>query len=311
MLNIATKTRILIIFLAGVLFCLTACKTLTSSGPFSAFSSNKESKQDQTKKSNLAVLQKPANGDPFILQVLSEQFDGNELVLTVGFASFEDVDYDSVIIRLLTQKGGEVIDSKEFIVEDLFNSYGTFGSTSAKLEKTFQYKFGLSIPATQGSEYQLELLWGEEALPYLGKKDSLKSPEPNAVQPSRAGSELTAGRNVPLPDAKNIELQGLRISKKRYCYEQQECQIEFQISAEIVNLSNEIVKSAMIAVGFLDKEGEAYKYGVRIPEEEELVELPNLSLQAKNSQSIKLVLDQKVPESMDRRYQPVLRLVQK
>jgi hypothetical protein len=298
MLNIANKSRILIIFLAGTMLCLSACKALTSNGPLSAFSSNEESEHNQTKKSNLAVLQRPANGDPFILQVLSEQFDGN----------------DSVIIRLLTQKGGEVIGSKEFVVEDLFNSYGTFGSSSAKLEKTYQYKFGLSIPATQGSEYQLELLWGEEALPYLGKnnlgqKDSLKLPEP--LQTSRAGSELTTGRNVPLPDAKNIELQGLRISKKRYCYEQQECQIEFQITAEIVNLSNEVVKSAMIAVGFLDKEGEAYKYGVRIPEEEELVELPNLSLQAKNSQSIKLVLDQKVPESMDRRYQPVLRLVQK
>ena len=133
----------LIIFLS---FCLISCSTLNSLNPFSSASSAKTDA-------------KP--GLPFSLEVADEVNDGERLHILGAVSAAADWNLKDVIVKLTSLAGGNTIGV----------SYLPLTQAKKKLQTMIKagekYSFTISVPSKEITDYQLELLWGEEAKRYL------------------------------------------------------------------------------------------------------------------------------------------------
>lgn len=250
--------------------------------------------------------------EPFLLEVLDEEFASNELFLTLGFVSFEPFNPETAVIKISTVEQGETLAEKVFTINKLHKEAKLKKEGSKKIELAVKYTYGVNIKAKPGIDYQVELLWGKDALSYLSNSELRKLGNENQKliieednMPLRS-----INKKVPLADSKILKIIDTNVSNTRFCHNKKKCEIEYKISANIINSSEKQVNRMTLAVGFLDKESKEYSFGVRIPGEEELLNLDSIVLKPGMNQSISITLDQRVPESKQQRYIPVLRVVQ-
>jgi hypothetical protein len=232
------------------------------------------------------ALDSVAGGDPsvtpFKLDVLQEANDGEKLQIKGRVVAKTTRPADDVIVRLtaVDSQGGQ---------RSSFHKLSDITPNSAELKPGNPTQFSLSIPSQGVSNYQLEVLWGKDAAPYLGSsRASMKTPA--------APSEYLALRNLEVhrvPDGS--------------CSSPEECLVTFSIKGEFFNASRARVRDVVLVAGF----SPAAK--MDLPnhplENERRIEIRNMGLAPQSTKPFRLTLEKIVPASDTVAYQPVVRIV--
>jgi hypothetical protein len=237
-------------------------------------------------KGDKSIVGSAVGGDPsvtpFRLDVLQESNDGKTLNIQGQLVSKERRSAKDVIVRLkgVDASGEERVASHK--VADLISGGGD-------LNPSIPTQFSLALPADGLSNYQLEVLWGRDAEPYLGNnRASLKSP--------KAASDFLALRNLEVhrvPDGS--------------CSSPEECLVTFSIKGEFFNSGKAVITDVVLVAGFTP----ASKMGLPNPplENEKRIQVQNMGLSPQGTKPFRLTLEKLLPASDTVAYQPVVRIV--
>jgi hypothetical protein len=232
------------------------------------------------------VIDSARGGDPsvtpFKLDVLGESNDGETLTIKGQVTSKVSRPARDVLVRLTAvDTGGEQRTSFHKLID--------LNPKSADLERGNPTRFSLSLPSQGISNYQLEVLWGKDAAPYLGdNRASLKTPS--------APAEYLALRNLEVhrvPDGS--------------CSSPEECLVTFSIKGEFFNAGRAVVRDVSLVAGFAPTSKMDRPH--QMLENERRIEIKNLALGPQATKPFRLTLEKLVPASDTVAYQPVVRIV--
>jgi len=202
---------------------------------------------------------------PFVLRVVDEMNDGASLHVLANIEARTPWDPRRVLVRLTGLRSGEIVGVRDFRL-------GGSGGAAASMAAGQVMPVSLSIPVAQVTDYQLELLWGEEA----GEPASVALPP--------------------------LTLQSLAIRRLPESCPEAVCRISYEVSGELRNNGRGIIYRAALGVGFAEG-------GQSDPDNEEQVELGVLALQPGQSRPIRLVIDQTMPRDRANAITPTVRVL--
>lgn len=219
---------------------------------------------------------------PFKLEITDESNNGESVVVQGRVVGKRQWTPSQAIVRLtaLDAKGERRVS---------FHKLSDFTPMKSSVAKGEPATFSLSIPSSNISNYQLELLWGEDAEPYMGSvKASL--------------------REVQKPK-EYLALRGLEVHRvpDGSCSSPQECLVSFAIKGEFFNSGSRIIKDVVLKAGFCP--ADKLDLPEFILENERRIEVRNVSLKPGATKPFRLTLEKVIPASDTVAYQPVVRIV--
>lgn len=229
---------------------------------------------------------------PFALQVNQEINDGKELHILGNVKANTAWNPDYVIVRLTSLKDGNPVGVVHQSLRKLIEAkVGLVKEVAAVVDKDEEVSFSLTVPSVGISDYQIVLLWGEEAEPYLDKglpRMSGKS----------GGPSVGAGLK--------LRVHSIEIETLRAACSYPPCDVRFRLKALLQNEGKATIKSAKLGVGFIPSELASAQ---TVPEQEETVDVPNLNLEPGNSRPFRILLNQEMSEEVSESVHPVLRII--
>lgn len=222
---------------------------------------------------------------PFKLEVLEELHDGADIVIKGRLTPKDEWPSNEVVVRLaaLDESGQQRISFHR--MSDLAPQAGMMAAGKPE-------NFSLTIPSAGLTNYQLEVLWGRDAGPFL--KDEPTEEEPKAEK--EAPTQYLALR----------KLEVHRVPGES-CANPNECELKFTITGELFNSGGATVRNVVIVAGFTTPDQLALKD--QILENERKVEVRNLGLKPGASKPFRLSLEKHVSSSDQTAPQPVVRIV--
>jgi hypothetical protein len=232
------------------------------------------------------IVDSAQGGDPSVtpyrLDVLEESNDGEKLSVKGQIVAKTERSVQDVLVRLtaVDAKGEQRVS---------FHKLSDLASRNGEIKTGVPTQFALSLPSQGISNYQLEVLWGKDAAPYLGEaKASLKQPA--------APTEYLALRNLEVhrvPDGS--------------CSSPEECLVTFSIKGEFFNAGKSSVREVILVAGFtpalkIDQPNQPL-------ENERRIEVRQLNLSPQATKPFRLTLEKLLPASDTVAYQPVVRIV--
>jgi len=218
---------------------------------------------------------------PFRLDVVAESNDGEMLMIKGHVVPKTAWPSRDVLVRLtaLNDDGEQRV------------SFHRFSDISAveKLKAREPSRFSLSLPSRGISNYQLEVLWGKDAAPYLSNpKASLKLPA--------ASEEFLA-------------LRGLEVHRipDDNCGSPEECLVKFSLKGEFFNSGRATIKNVVLVAGFTPSD--KLDLQEQILENERRIEVRNMRLAGGSTKPFRLTLEKRIPATGEVAYQPVVRIV--
>jgi hypothetical protein len=224
---------------------------------------------------------------PFRLDVLSEAKDGNNLNIKGQLVSKAKRPSRDVLIRLAAVDAAGIEQTAlQKVAELVPNGGDLLPDTPAQ--------FSLSLTANAISSYQIEVLWGKDAAPYLARLGAGESKD--SIKNSNERREFLALQNLEVhrvPDGS--------------CSSPEECLVTFSIKGEFFNSGRAVVNDVVIVAGF------APASKITLPnhplESEKRIEVRNLDLAPQATKPFRLSLEKLLPASDTVAYQPVVRIV--
>jgi hypothetical protein len=219
---------------------------------------------------------------PFRLDVLEEANNGENLTIKGQLTAKTKRSAKDALVRMTAVDTGGEQRISIHKVADLVPG-------SQELQPGKPLQFSLAIPSQGVSNYQVEVLWGKDAAPYLGdQRASMKQPA--------APSEYLALRNLEVhrvPDGS--------------CSSPEECLVTFSIKGEFFNSGSSSIKDVSLVAGFapamkMDQKQQPL-------ENERRIEVRNLALAPQATKPFRLTLEKLLPASDTVAYQPVVRIV--
>ena len=215
----------------------------------------------------------PAPKEPFRIEIQKEWNDGGRLYVAGSVVVGPGFEAGDAVLRLRTFSQAEV---KAETLQRL-----TVPAPSAEEasigEGARSIPFVMTLPFSSLSDYQIDLLWGNDAGPYLSKLED--------VQASPA-----------------VEIRSVRL-RAASC-ENADCEQSHVVEAELFNAGNEAVTAMTIGVIFGGANSAETPEGL-----EELVEISGLRLLPGETQKLRLLIDEPLPETMRPLLQPQVRVV--
>jgi hypothetical protein len=232
---------------------------------------------------------------PFILEVMDEKNDGRQLVVKGRIIPKTTKPAAEVVVRLsaLDRKGEQRVTFHN--MQDLLAGDAKAKAGPLMLENGVARSFTLAMPLQGITNYQLEVLWGQDATPYA-PSEALSGPQKEPQkEPKKESKQFIALRN----------LEVHRVPTES-CVSPNECVVRFTITGELFNSGGATIKEVVIEAGF----GTADNLDLQsqILENEKRVEVPNLRLAPGASQRFKVSLDKLVPTSAVVAPQPLVRI---
>ncbi|RMD85195.1 MAG: hypothetical protein D6808_05760 [Candidatus Dadabacteria bacterium] len=218
---------------------------------------------------------------PFKLYIVDELNDGEMLFLKAELVPKVKWDADNVVVLLRGLNKGEVISEKSFCFYAKCSDKPDYGRDW--LEPEVGREFSLSIPAKGISDYQLEVLWGDDAKAYrahAGSTASLKKPFLRKVEVYRKPTDC--GHN--------------------------NCPESVSVRGEIFNPEEKVLRDITLGAGFIWVEP-GKKHGNINPSAEQKVELSGVDIAPGHARSVEITLDKLVPVYQHGRYEPVVRVI--
>ena len=208
---------------------------------------------------------------PFLLSVNDELFDGDMLHVHARLTALSDTHTADSYLRLRGINDGEIVEEEIRSLKEIISE------SQGEISPGATFDTVLSIPARAVSDYQLELLWGEDD----GHSPALMS--------------ALVLRNVSI--------------KKRLLCQTAPCEIAFTLTGSLYNAGNVDISEAELGVGYVFvKSGASLDLSDVIPENEELLQIQSLKLSAGGIRPFTLKLSQTVPERSDGAFMPVVRV---
>ncbi len=195
---------------------------------------------------------------PFGLKVVDEVNDGQRLHILASIESRTPWDPSRVMVRLTGFSGEKVLGVSD---------YPLLGSGNSGAPTVFEpgrpFDVSLSNPVAGVTDYQLELLWGEES-----------------------GMELKSAAPSPL------QLRNVAVIKSATPCSAERCPVVYEVSGELINSGPGKIARAALGVGFLPHAQGGGGLVAGIPAEEEVVDIAALALEPGRSRPIKLSVEQ-------------------
>lgn len=242
-------TRYLIIILTA--FSLGSCSTLSGLNPFSS--------------SAPAVGKDGKPSLPFSLQISDEVNDGDRLHILGTVSAATDWSLKDVIVKLTSLSDGQPLGLSYLPLTQAKNKLQTVIKAEEK------YSFTISVPSKDITDYQLELLWGEEAKHYL----------------SSLGT-ITSG---------SLEIRDIQIETIRQPCEGVDCNLTFRVHAKLQNSTNRLINKVILGIGYIRMQaGGELDLQRQIPQNEEKIDVGQIYLSPGASREIVINFDKEVPE---------------
>ncbi|WKZ56408.1 MAG: hypothetical protein QY326_06660 [Bdellovibrionota bacterium] len=171
---------------------------------------------------------RPANGSqpmlPFQLTILDDHFDGNYLAIEADLVARSQWDANKVVLQLRQLRGGEELSRKHYILSKLVaaESVKRIGSVVV-VPADSTHRIALSEPSQGATDYELTILWGDEAR-----------------------SALLHDPNRPL-----LAFEGLKVTRVVHgCEFDSLCPVEFVVEGQLINQSNAPIDQALVTVSW-------------------------------------------------------------
>ncbi|MBX7138706.1 MAG: hypothetical protein K1X83_12050 [Oligoflexia bacterium] len=205
---------------------------------------------------------------PYDLVIFEELNDGHKLYLDGELRGSAAIDPARTLLRLSLLNDGDELRHEVFPLTRIARESGIAPKPGEP------YPFVISAETGGATNYQIELLWGEEA--------------------EAAMTELQGERS------KTLELTDLEI---RECPSDDDCDIPFLILGRLVNTGNDVVQSVELAVGFALSSAET------APVSEEKMQLDHLDIKPGQSKPLRLTLDRPMSAAQRKHFTPTVRVV--
>jgi len=218
-------------------------------------------------------------GSPFTLEVLDEVNDGENITIRGRVISRVDWSNDDLAVRLSTLN--ESSDAKT-----LARPLRELIPQPARISRDSATEFVLSLPSQGVSNYQIELLWGDDAKSLLvdGAKGQLNG------EPYLALRKLEVHR-VPSDE----------------CGTPDDCIVKFTITGEFFNAGTSAVRGVTLEAGF--SPADKLDLPSQILDNTRRIKVRNLNLAAGGVKPFKLALERLIPSSEQIAPRPVVRIV--
>ncbi len=254
-------------------FCLVVAFCLVSFGCFGGAGSVTPPAQISP-----APIKKDALENPYALRIIDEVNDGQTLHVAAEVKASVPLESLPAVLRLTTLKAGNAVKVNYYPVAH--GKKTAQNSASGRDELTLSYD--LSTSSYNITDYQLELLWGEEAREHLA---------------SRA-------KDSPILVLRNVTVQ------PSGCQGTPACDGKLRIMAELYNPGVVPIPSATLGVGFIwQANGDPKPDREDVPQREQKISLNSLNLAPGQSRPLNLTVTSDVPTQPGGQYRPVLRLV--
>lgn len=216
---------------------------------------------------------------PFQLKVHDELNDGTYLYVKASLQGEVQWRPEEVAVKLITIRSGEATESGVFRISELL----PLPERGRVIEPKDEVLFTLQGEGGAISDYQLELLWGEDA--------------------KGIGEEVPVEKTL-------LAIENLTVAANPPVCEVEPCITRFQLQGDLVNKGTASVDRAEIAVGFLWVPVDSNEdLTGKIPDKEEKILLKELNLGPGRSRTLKLNFTKAVPSSRDGEVVPTARIL--
>lgn len=192
---------------------------------------------------------------PFGLKVVDEVNDGERLHILASIESRTAWDPRRVMVRLVGLSGETVIGTSDYPLAGVV-------APGDALPAGRSFDISLSIPVKGVTDYQLELLWGEESGPVRVEA-------------------------APTP----LRLEDMTVARATTGCATPNCPVVYEVTGSLTNRGTATISRAALGVGFLPHGGGAGAV-VGIPADEESIDLGALSLAPGTSRPVRLTVEQ-------------------
>ncbi|RMG41073.1 MAG: hypothetical protein D6719_09305 [Candidatus Dadabacteria bacterium] len=206
------------------------------------------------------AFQDSDSAQPFAVKILDEINDGRNLRVIGSISADRPWNPDNVVVRLVGLGQGQEKAENVFALSERKKSEK---SSAGNIGAGEPVSFVLSVPASGLSDYQLEVLWGEDAAPYLKKESAL------------------------------LEVRNLSYGIKP-CASKQNCDDSYVLEGELVNTGKKLVTAARLGLAFYGG-GDKLDLSGKVPENEQIIKLAGINLAPGELQPLRLVLEEKPP----------------
>ena len=225
---------------------------------------------------------------PFRIEVLEELDDGALLLIKGRLITKSEWPSKDVIVRLaaLDNNGEQRVS---------FHKVSDLAPNSAILAAGAATPFSLSLSSMGLSNYQIEVLWGQDAAPFLAKE---------GVKQGAQGSKLDKDTTKDFLALRNLNVH--RVPGES-CSSPNECELKFIITGEFFNAGSLTVSNVVIVAGFTTAEN--LDLADQILDNERRVEVQNLGLKPGGTKQFKFSMEKLVAVSDQSAPRPVVRIV--
>jgi hypothetical protein len=221
---------------------------------------------------------------PFILEIVDEANDGQRLLIKGRLRAKQEWSAQEVVLRLtaLDESGSQ---------RTLLHRLDELLPSVKFVAPQEPAEFTLAVASAGLSNYQLEVLWGNEAATLTKQTKSPVATESNPAGPQEL---VLRGLEVHrLPDAS--------------CASPDECIVKFTITGEFFNSGAAIISHVILKAGF--STADKLDLSDQILENERQVEVQNLKLAPGGTKPFRMVLETKVVPTQQMAPRPVIRIV--
>jgi hypothetical protein len=226
---------------------------------------------------SVSIKKEPVE-NPYALRIVDEVNDGHTLHIAAEVKSSVALEALPAVLRLTTLNSGEPVQVSYYPVARGVRAEQT--RTPGK--DGLALSFDLSAGSENITDYQLELLWGQEALEHL-PSNNLRAPA--------------------------LQLRNLTIQPSG-CQSTVACMGKLRIMAELFNPGLVPVPTATLGIGFIwQANGAPPPDPGEVPQREQKLVLNTLNLDPGRSRPVTLTVNRDIPKQPGGQYRPVLRIV--
>lgn len=218
---------------------------------------------------------------PFSLNVDKDTLVGDSLVVNGHLSAETYWNPEHVSLRLTGLNDGDIVDSTQVLISELGGRTTLerrFGVSVISPSKPIPFE--LALPARNLTDYQLEVVWGTDVGNVLDPKNK--------------------------PEKIHLELVNISSTAHKIACAENSCKI-YTVRGALYNSGSAVVHGTKIATGFgwLPKNASTPS----MPLDEEIIEVPSLTLVPGENRPIEIQLDRPVPPTQDGRFVPMIRIV--
>ena len=242
-----------------------------------SLSSSENSKPEKTTSAALQDESEP----PFRVEIIEERNTGKELYVYAGITPQVDRKLSDIAVRITAFRDGEFLSEVTEPLEKLLKENGV-QVVGNRLERGEQVAFTGYIEAKDFTDYQLEVLWGDDQVVQMLAIENTDAIQDEALQ------------------LQNVSVQPLCVGSK--------CD-GFVLLGELFNAGSTSVTDAELGVGVVFQSQENAKGEQLIPDDEQVLALADVMLAPMEKQPVRFEFEGPFPKRADGQFVPVARII--